>query len=165
MRVSLEGCGGGRRGNLTLLRWLLLLQHLGLVGATGPHSGSKGEYHSPLVQLGMRARRQAHIGQQVRSRGDENDGCLVPFRPNLLLIDFTFVKFCALISKPVFWSQRSALARLLAGGSESVQSRRRYLVETRAIGSGSRSRHYHSEHQTITQHASPSACGAIGPHN
>jgi hypothetical protein len=27
-----------------------LLQRLGLVGAAGPHSGSKGEYYSPLVQ-------------------------------------------------------------------------------------------------------------------
>ena len=57
-----------REGKHTCLQSSSLLQHLGLVGATGPHSWSKGEYHYPLVQLGMRARQQAHIKQQVRSR-------------------------------------------------------------------------------------------------
>ena len=105
-----------REGRHTCLQSSSLLQHLGLVGATGPHSGSKGESHSPLVQSGMRARRQAPYRTPVRSRGDEHDGLLVTFRPNLLLMDFSFRKFCALSSKPVLWSLRTALARLLAGG-------------------------------------------------
>ena len=48
-----------------MLRWFSLLQHLGLVGATGPHPGSKGEHRSPLVHAGEQARRQAHIVQLV----------------------------------------------------------------------------------------------------
>ena len=81
VRVSLEGCGGGRRGNLTLLRWLLLLQHLGLVGATGPHSGSKGEHRSPLLHAGKQTRRQAHIVQMVRSRCDRTRAPTLPEDP------------------------------------------------------------------------------------
>ena len=58
--TSVEGAG---EGNLTCLRLFPLLQDLGLAGATGPHSGSRGESHSPPVLSGMRARRQAHIVQ------------------------------------------------------------------------------------------------------
>ena len=53
---------------LTFLRLFSLLQHLELVGATAPHSGCRGESHSPLVHTGKQARRQVHIVQQVRSR-------------------------------------------------------------------------------------------------
>ena len=52
----------------TCLRLFPLLQHLGLVGAEGPHPGSRGEHRSPLVHAGEQARRQAHIVQLVRSR-------------------------------------------------------------------------------------------------
>ena len=55
-------------GKLTWLRLFPLLQHLGLVGAAGPHPGSRGEHRSPLVHAGLQARRQAHIVQVVRSR-------------------------------------------------------------------------------------------------
>ena len=55
-------------GQLTWLKLFSLLQHLGLVGATGPHSGSRGEHGSPLVHTGERARREAHIVHAVRSR-------------------------------------------------------------------------------------------------
>lgn len=46
----------------------MLLQYLGLVGATGPDSGSRCEYHSPLAESGEQAGRQAHIVHVVRSR-------------------------------------------------------------------------------------------------
>ena len=55
-------------GGHTCLRLFPLLQHLGLVGAAGPHPGSRGEHRSPLVHAGEQARRQAHIVQLVRSR-------------------------------------------------------------------------------------------------
>ena len=55
-------------GKLTCLRLFPLLQHLGLVGATGPHPGSKREHRSPLLHAGEQARRQAHTVQLVRSR-------------------------------------------------------------------------------------------------
>ena len=55
-------------GRRTCLKSPSLLQHLGLAGATGPHSGSRVESHSPLVQSGMRARRQAPYRTFVRSR-------------------------------------------------------------------------------------------------
>ena len=55
-------------GQLTWLKLFSLLQHLGLVGATGPHSGCKGEHRSPLAQSGEHARWQAHIVHMVRSR-------------------------------------------------------------------------------------------------
>ena len=57
-----------REGKHTCLQSSSLLQHLGLVGATGPHSGPRGESHSPPVLSGERGGRQAHIVQQVRSR-------------------------------------------------------------------------------------------------
>ena len=51
-------------GQLTWLKLFSLLQHLGLVGATGPHSGSRGEHRSPRwctrASIGEQARRQAH---------------------------------------------------------------------------------------------------------
>ena len=53
-----------REGKHTCLQSSSLLQHLGLVGATGPHSGPRGESHSPLVLSGERAGRQAHIVQR-----------------------------------------------------------------------------------------------------
>jgi hypothetical protein len=40
------------------LRLLSLLQHLGLVGAAGPHLGYRGEHRSPLLHAGEQARRQ-----------------------------------------------------------------------------------------------------------
>ena len=52
-----------RVGMCTCLKSSSLLQHLGQVGATGPHSGSRGESHSPLVLSGERAGRQVHIVQ------------------------------------------------------------------------------------------------------
>ena len=56
-------------GRRTCLKSPSLLQHLGLAGATGPHSGSRVESHSPLVQLGMRARRRrrhiAHLSDRA----------------------------------------------------------------------------------------------------
>ena len=52
----------------TYLRLFPLLQHLGLVGAAGPHPGSRGEHRSPLVHVGKHARWQACIVHMVRSR-------------------------------------------------------------------------------------------------
>ena len=49
-----------REGKHTCLQSSSLLQHLGLVGATGPHSGPRGESHSPPVLSGERGGRQAH---------------------------------------------------------------------------------------------------------
>ena len=40
----------------TYLRLFPLLQHLGLVGAAGPHPGSRGEHRSPLVHAGKSRR-------------------------------------------------------------------------------------------------------------
>lgn len=68
-------------GKLTWLRSFPLLQHLGLVGATSPHSGSKGEHRSPLVHAGEQARWQAHIVQLVRSRCGRARGPTLPLDP------------------------------------------------------------------------------------
>ena len=142
-----------------------LLQHLGHVGATGPHSGSKREYHSPLVRSSECARRQAHIAQQARSRGDDNDGLLDPCRPNMLLMDFKFAKLCAVSSKPVFWSLRTALARLLAGEGFVSPERCNLKAVQWETRSGSSTRYYLSEHLASTQHASASTHGPFGPNN
>ena len=68
-------------GKHTWLRSSSLLQHLGLVGATGPHPGSKREHRSPLVHAGEQARRQACIVQLVRSRCGRARGPTVPDDP------------------------------------------------------------------------------------
>ena len=68
-------------GKLTWLRLFPLLHHLGLVGATSPHSGSKGEHRSPLLHAGEQARRQACIVQLVRSRCGRARGPTVPDDP------------------------------------------------------------------------------------
>ena len=75
-------------GQLTWLKLFSLLQHLGLVGATGPHSGSRGEHGSPLVHTGERARREAHgracgsIALRPRSRPNPfpNPPGTIPFQ-------------------------------------------------------------------------------------
>ena len=69
-------------GKLTWLRLFPLLQHLGLVGATGPHPGSKREHRSPLLHAGEQARRQAHTVQLVRSRCGRGRAPTLPQTPS-----------------------------------------------------------------------------------
>uniref|UniRef100_A0A6T9PG12 Uncharacterized protein n=1 Tax=Haptolina ericina TaxID=156174 RepID=A0A6T9PG12_9EUKA len=52
----------------TCLKSPSLLQHLGLVGAAAPHSGSRGEYHSPLVHMNERARQRAHTVHNMETK-------------------------------------------------------------------------------------------------
>ena len=68
-------------GKCPCLLLFLLPQHLGLVGATGPHSGCKGEHRSPLAQSGEHARRQAHIVHMVRSRCGRARAPTLPLTP------------------------------------------------------------------------------------
>ena len=63
-------------GNLTLLRWFSLLQHLGLVGAAGPHSGSKGAIALPWL-----SRASAQDGRHAScSRFDRTAVAVAPQR-------------------------------------------------------------------------------------
>jgi hypothetical protein len=68
-------------GKRTSLKSSSLIQHLGLMGAAGPHPGSKGEHRSPLLHAGKQTRQHAHIVHMVRSRCGRARGPTLPEDP------------------------------------------------------------------------------------
>ena len=115
------------------MRLFPLLQHLGLVGAAGPHPGSRGEQCSPLVHAGETVGvYRAHGSIALRPRSRPNPSPKPP-RPrafeNLLDVEISKAGGLSTCAYGVGRCGRFKVEWVC------VQSRGRYLVETRQRGS------------------------------